>query len=213
MTSLRCPVWRRCWRITEACLSRIRACRAPIYIRKKQSDIERILYARGQENHYDTETLYARFSGLEPERTAEIRHEIREQRWHLMGQAARLDFLHEQLPEFEELFPLLSDFRFSGYRILGDLICDVDDENRATERKHLHRPKDSPAFSEMMQAYIDKPQSQNYREAVSRVCRKRLDAIVKPHFAVFYVVALGKRNLLWNLLPDAIEENVKRYRG
>ena len=131
----------------------------------------------------------------------------------LMDRAARLDFLHEQLPEFEELFPLLSDFRFSGYRILGDLICDVDDENRATERKHLHRPKDSPAFSEMMQAYIDKPQSQNYREAVSKVCRKRLDAIVKPHFAVFYVVALGKRNLLWDLLPDAIEENVKRYRG
>ena len=158
-------------------------------------------------------TLYAHFSGLEPERAAEIRHEIREQRWHLMGRAARLEFLHERLPEFEELFPLLSDFRFSGYRILGDLICDVDDENRATERKHLHRPKDSPAFSEIMQAYIDKPQSQNYREAVSRVCRKRLDAIVKPHFAVFYVVALGKRHLLWDPLPDAIEENVKRYRG
>lgn len=197
----------------EACLSRIRACCAPVPVRKKQSDIERILYARGQENQYDTETLYARFSGLEPERVAEIRHEIREQRWHLMDRAARLEFLHEQLPEFEELFPLLSDFRFSGYRILGNLICDVDDENRATERKHLHRPRDSLAFSEMMQAYIDKPQFQNYREAVSKVCRKRLDAIVKPHFAVFYVVALGKRHLLWDLLPDAIEENVKRYRG
>ena len=37
--------------------------------------------------------------------------------------------------------------------------------------------------------------------------------IVKPHFAVFYVVALGKRKLLWDLLPDAVEENVVRFKG
>ena len=44
-------------------------------------------------------------------------------------------------------------------------------------------------------------------------CRKRLDKIVKPHFAVFYVVALGKRKLLWDLLPDAVEENTVRFKG
>ena len=89
----------------------------------------------------------------------------------------------------------------------------MDDESSAAERKQLRRPGDSAAFAEMMQAYIEKPQSQGYREAVSAVCRKRLDKIVRPHFAVFYVVALGKRDLLWDLLADAVEENVKRYRG
>ena len=171
------------------------------------------MYARGQEDIYDTETLYARFSELAPERAAELRGLLREQRWHLMDREARMEFLRDQLPEYEEFFPLLSDFRHSGFRVLGDLICDVDDENNATERKRLHRPTDSAAFAEMMQAYINKPQSQSYREAVSAVCRRRLDRIVEPHFAVFYVVALGKRNLLWDLLPDAVEKNVKRYRG
>ena len=31
---------------------------------------------------------------------------------------------------------------------------------------------------------------------------------VRPSLAVPYVVALGKRNLLWDLLPDHIEEHV-----
>lgn len=62
----------------------------------------------------------------------------------------------------------------------------------------------------MMRAYLDRPQSQSYREAVSMACRRRLDRIVKAHFAVFYVVALGKRKLLWELLADAVERNVVR---
>ena len=43
---------------------------------------------------------------------------------------------------------------------------------------------------------------------VSRVCRKLLNKIIRPSLAVPYVVALGKRNLLWDLLPEYIEKNV-----
>ena len=50
----------------EACLSRIRACRAPIKHKAKQNDIERILYSRGQEEEFDSDTLYAVFSELHP---------------------------------------------------------------------------------------------------------------------------------------------------
>ena len=60
----------------------------------------------------------------------------------------------------------------------------------------------------MMQAYINKPFSLTYREAVAAECQKLLDKIIKPSLAVRYVVALGKRNLLWDLLIDRIEENV-----
>lgn len=153
------------------------------------------------------------FSALEPERAAELRRALREQSWHLLDREMRLEFLHDLLPDYEEFFPLLSDFRFGGYCVLGDLICDVDDENSAAERKQPFRPKDSEAFRDMMRAYLDKPQSQSYREAVSAACRRRLDGIVKPHLAVAYVVALGKRKLLWELLPDAVERNVVRYQG
>ena len=128
-----------------------------------------------------------------------------------MNREDRYDFLAELLPEFEEWFDLLTDFRAGGYRVLGDLICDIDDENTTTERKRLHRDTDSPAFTAMMDAYENKPYSQSYREAVAEVCRKLLTKIIKPRLAVRYVVALGKRNLLWDLLPGQIEKEARRW--
>ena len=106
----------------------------------------------------------------------------------------------------------MADFRFGGYRVLSDLICDIDDENSARNRKQLIRNGDSPAFVSLMEAYQNKSGSQTYREAVSAKCRELLDGIVKPVTAVRYVVALGKRNLLWELLPDAVLPNVLEVR-
>ena len=45
------------------------------------------------------------------------------------------------------------------------------------------------------------------RAAVSKVCRKYLDKLVYPGLAARYIVALGKRKLLRDLLSDHIEEN------
>lgn len=195
-----------------ACLSRIRACKAPIKTRKREGDILRILYARGQEERYDADELYAAFSKLEPERVNSIWQELRERSWHLLDQEDRLLFLAELLPEYEVWYELLSDFRAGGYRILGDLICDIDAENSATERKRLHRESNSAAFASMMDAYENKLYAQSYREAVSTACRKLLDGIVNPRLAVRYIVALGKRNLLWDLVPEQIEKEALRVR-
>ena len=128
-----------------------------------------------------------------------------------MDAAERERFLLEQLPEteFAAYYDLLSDFRFGGFRVLGDLVCDIDDENAAQDRKHLLRATDSPAFTAMMQAFIGQPFA-NYRETVAVRCRKLLDGIVRPSLAVRYVVAVGKRDLLWELLIDQIEKNVLR---
>ncbi len=194
-----------------ACLSRIRACKASIKSRRRENDIRRVLYSRGQEDRFDVDELYAAFSALEPLRVTELRRELVERSWHLMSREDRLDFLSELLPEFEEWFDLLTDFRAGGYRVLGDLICDIDDENTATERKRLHREADSPAFTAMMDGYEDKPYSQGYREAVAEVCRKLLTKLVKPRLAVRYVVALGRRNLLWDMLPEQIEKEARRW--
>lgn len=194
-----------------ACLSRIRACKAPIRSRRRENDIRRVLYSRGQEDKFDVDELYAAFSALEPQRVTDLRRELTERNWHLMCREDRLDFLTELLPEYEEWFDLLTDFRAGGYRVLGDLICDVDDENTATERKRLHRETDSPAFTAMMDGYENKPYSQSYRETVAEVCRKLLTKIVKSRLAVRYVVALGRRNLLWDLLPEQIEKEARRW--
>lgn len=192
----------------EAVLSRIRACRAPIKNKASQNDIDRILYSRGQEDVIDSDALYAEFSKLSPERISTIREELKNQSWHLMDKDSRLDFLSEFLPEFEEYYDLLSDFRFGGYRVLGDLICDIDDENNATERKKLLRSNDSKEFTEMMHSYLNKSYAQSYRQAVAVACRALIDKIIRPKKAVLYVVGLGKRDLLWEMLSDAVYTHV-----
>ena len=150
----------------EAVLSRIRACRAPIKNKSRQNDIDRILYSRGQEEYIDSDALYAEFSKLSPDRVTILRGELTNQSWHLMDKDTRRDFLTDYLPEYEENFDLLVDFRFGGYRVLGDLICDIDDENNASERKKLLRSNDSKEFTEMMQAYIEKSHVQSHRQAL-----------------------------------------------
>lgn len=196
----------------DACLSRIRACRAPAKEKKRKSDVERILYARGQEDEYDSDELYALFGSLPPERASALRLAMREQAWQLMDEDARERFLREWLPEFEDIYDLLTDFRFGGYRILGDIVCDMEDENNGREKKQLFRESDSKAFTAMMRAFADKSASRSYRDAVTAKCRELLTAIVRPTLAVRYVVALGRRDLLWDLLPEHIEKNVLEVR-
>ena len=55
---------------------------------------------------------------------------------------------------------------------------------------------------------MEHPFTADYKEPVSKKCRELLNRIVRPGIAVQYVVALGKRNLLWELLIDQIEKNV-----
>ena len=196
----------------EAVLSRIRACRAPIKEKPRKRDIDRILYARGQDNTWDAEELYAQLQGLDAEQAARIRRAMAEEQWHFMDEDQRERFLTTWLPMHTDLHDLLADFRFGGYRVLSNLICDIDDENAARDRKQLIRDGDSPAFVSLMEAYKNKPAAQTYREAVSAKCRELLDEIVKPVTAVRYVVALGKRDLLWDLLPDAVPPNVLEVR-
>ena len=64
----------------------------------------------------------------------------------------------------------------------------------------------------MMRAYTEKRPSQSYREVVSAKCQELLEKISRPTMAVRYVVALGKRDLLWELLPDQIVKNVLEVR-
>lgn len=194
----------------KGCLKRIRSCRAPVKERKRKTDIERILYRRGQEDAYDPDELYALFQTVDAEHLTKLRSAIREERWHLMPEAQREVFLIRWLPgeEFEEWYDLLTDFRQYGFRILGDAVGDIDDANTGSDRKQLHRVGDSEAFAAMMQAYIDHPRAKYYRDAVARECRNLLKDIVNLNQAVRYIVALGKRDLLWELVPELIERNV-----
>ena len=56
----------------QRCLGRIRASMAPVREQPNRTDVERILYARGQEELVTAEELYAAFSALEPEQAAAL---------------------------------------------------------------------------------------------------------------------------------------------
>lgn len=200
-------------RTYDTVLSRIRYCRSQSRSAPKRNDIDRILYARGQEDLYDPDTLYAAFSELHPGRISILRQQLTERAWHLLDPEERIAFLYETLPEMEPFFPLLADFRFGGFRVLGDLICDLDDEYRDAANKALLRETDPPLFAELMQAYLDQPFSGDYKESVTEACRKQLLQLVRPRLAVRYLVALGRRELLWALVPEQVEREVKRYVG
>ena len=194
----------------ERCLSRIRACGQLVKDRQRRNDIQRILYSRGQDRKYDADMLYTLFQGTPPERITAIRQELQAKNWHLKPKEQRDDLLVEWLPEHERYYPLFSDFRFGGYRILIDLIADIDDDNNRTDRKRLTRDGDSPEFIRLMEAYLQKPVNMYYRDAVAEECRKLIESVTKPDEAVKYIVALGKRKVLFDLLLDRIEKHVRR---
>ena len=63
-----------------------------------RTDVERILYARGQEELVTAEELYAAFSALEPEQVTALLEQIREQAWQFLAPGERESFLRGHLP-------------------------------------------------------------------------------------------------------------------
>jgi hypothetical protein len=196
------------------CLQRIRASRQPIKERSRQSDIAKILFARCQEDVYDADTLYALFSALSQEQVTKLYRAIRDSNWHLMPEEAREAFLRQYLSEdFGDYFDLLTDFRCSGYRILGDLICDCMDAYRLEDQRKLHSEQDSAAMTAMLDAYLNKTSGADYKTAVALECRKQLAILIKAGEAVKYAVALKDKDFLWDILYDKIYDHVKRMGG
>lgn len=197
-------------------LNRIRRSRAPIKTRRRQTDIERILYSRGQELQYSSDSLYSAFADIEADYISVIRENIINEKWHLMEKEERYDFLNRHFTnsDFYRYYDLLCDFRHGGYRLLGDLICDIDDENKSEKRKELHREGDSRELYAMIDGYLNKPPAEPFREAVIRTCLALIENKMKPSDAVQYAVALGNRKFMWDVLCDYVEENVlKKGKG
>lgn len=191
-------------------LNRIRRSNATVNNRQRKTDIDRILYSRGQETKYNSDSLYSAFSGFDPDYISHIRDEIRNEEWHFMRKEERYDFVNRLFPDTDlrHYIDLLCDFRHGGYRLLGDIICDIDNENKSEKRKELHREADSSALYTMIDGYLNKPPAEPFRDAVARTCLKIIESKMKPGDAVKYAVALENRKFMWDVLCDCVEENV-----
>ena len=193
-------------------LRRIRVSRADIQTKKRYKDIDRILFSQGKDEDFDADVLYAEFSKISDEHLQKIHEAMIEQNWHRMIKEDRGAFLSEWLPELTEYFDILSDFTFSGYRILNDLILDIREANSVESSRQLYRDGDTENMVVMTDAYVNKLASDSYREAVAKKCRELLEKIIKPVDAVKYAVALGKRGFMWDVLIDCVSKNALKVR-
>ena len=191
----------------DHCLRRIRLHKHPTPGNSKRRDIDRILTMRDQENTYDTDSLYALFTGMDATHIKAVRDALRAEQWHFMKPEERLSLLQEYLPEaaFRAYDGLFSDFRMGGYRVFGDIICDIDDTNRLADKSKLRYKNDTPEMTAMVDAYHNRLPGVDYREAVAAACRLCLAKITPPFQAIRYAEAMDRRDFIFDVLLEEAE--------
>ena len=186
--------------------------------RKRQTDIERILFARGQENLYSVDELYSAFDNISPYGIRQARLKLSETAWHLTPPSDRLVATYEIISgmidyDYRELF---CDFRHSGYRILGDIICDLDDMYRAKEiADHIKRQDDDKDLNALLS---NTNQTGDYRKTVVSNCINLMTSHIKgaEKFDLNEVLkcaaALGERQFALEVMPSVVQDNCRRIK-
>ena len=177
---------------------------------KRKNDVERILFARGQENDYTVDELYAAFDYTPADKMHRSRLLLSEKQWHLTPSDERKIVLAEILPgmdgfEYAELF---CDFRNGGYRVLGDIICDMDDLHRSRQiQKNLFAQKGDSKDLKFLLSGIEK--YRDYKEEIAKRCVMTLQPpTAKTSFdfeeAVKCAIAMGNRKFALEVLPATL---------
>lgn len=174
-----------------------------------RKDIQRILFSRDQENEISVDELYSDFDYLFPKDVQTVLENLRESDWQFTPKEDRLLALYSIFPRrLPECRDLLCDFRCGGYRVLGDILMDLDEQYRtAAIQKHKGvRQDDTEQMRWMMHGAADSP---DYREVLIKNCvhiirpfdRQDADKIIPMDMAVMCAEALGKRDFILEVLP------------
>ena len=179
---------------------------------KRRSDIDRILFSRGQENAYTPDELYALFDSVSPEQIRRARFQLSELNWPLTPPEDRRTVIYAILPYHydTEALDLFCDFRCGGYRLLGDVICDLDDLYRIEGvKKSVIRKNDSAELKKLLR---DVMESTDTEETIRRNCMTILHPIdhretkIDLGDALKCAVALGERLFALEVLPGVMLE-------
>ncbi len=190
-------------------LRRIRVSRIKIKQMTRCGDIERILFSRAQEEEYTTDELYGVFQESSAEEIHDIRAALDRENWHLLDADGREEFLLHYLPyNRHEYIDLFADFRSFGFRILSDIIADLDDMYLAEERKKnaVRTDTDSELVNDIMKHYL-KGRSKDYRDLAASRTRLYLNERIDLDTALKCAVALKKRDFAMDVLIDRIADN------
>ena len=180
---------------------------------KRKTDISRILFARGQETEYSVDELYAAFDDLSPSDIQKARKYLSENMWQFTPCDEREQVIYSlftsvKIYRYTDLF---CDFSESGYRILGDIICDIDDMYRAIGLKKnlLHQKSDTTQMKTML---AGTGRAGDYNAQIKRNCMNVIRPIDRNKESIGYedvvkcAVALGKRQFALEVLPTTVLE-------
>lgn len=211
----------------DSALRRIRLSRLDRKTMTRKSDIERILFMRGQENDYTADELYGVLKDLDSRKIARIRSQLTEKKWHLMDMKEREIFLLDVIPSdlMEDYEGIFTDFRKGGYRILGDIICDLDDMYRIEDQKALkYRSSEGrPLEKRIIEGYAKNPSS-DYRDDARRAVIWEMSHGASDRDGLDFtealkcVISLGRRDFALEIMPYyildnmVVTENIKKRR-
>ena len=176
---------------------------------KRKTDVERILFARGQLDEVSADDLYALFDNASPYNIRKARTALIEQEWHLTPKDERETAWYSIAPPGvgSGYIDIFCDFRKNGYRLLGNILCDLDELYTNREiKKNAIKKDDHPYLQAILKTAL---YADDYREAITRACiallspPDRNETRIDPAEAVKCAVALGERRFVLEVLPSA----------
>lgn len=196
----------------ETALQRVRYINHISTDMKRKNDIYRILFSRGQETEYSVDELYSAFETMLPQSIRKARLMLEEMKWQLVPSDERENVLYTVFPtaNLYNYLDVFFDFRNGGYRIVGDIVCDLDDMYRKVGiRKNIAKQKgDSTDLRNMLSGIQT---STDYKEQIIRNCLNIIRPVNGKNCLEFTdvvkcAVALGKRQFALEILPLAVAE-------
>ena len=197
----------------EEALKRVRQIRHTSSEMKRKTDISRILFARGRETEYSVDELYAAFDDVSPSDIRNARNYLSENMWQFTPYDEREQVIYSlftsaKIYRYTDLF---CDFSESGYRILGDIVCDIDDMYRAIGLKKnlLHQKGDTTQIKTM---FAGVGCAGDYKAQIKSNCMNVIRPIDRKKIVLDYAevvkcaVALGKRQFALEVLPITVYE-------
>ncbi len=171
--------------------------------RSRLNDIKRILFSRGQEELYDTESLYSCFADVPKGKIFALRDGIIEKKWHFMSEQSREAFLCSYLPDdiLSEYKSLFCDFRLGGYRVLGNLILDVAENHERCD--NLMRSTDSDGVKAFISAYLENS-DKNAKSVLLGTLKQLLTEKLGIDESICYSAAHTNQSLVWEMFEDEI---------
>lgn len=196
----------------EEAQKRLRYYRHDKIVMRRQKDIRRILFMQNKDEQYTVDELYHAFDEIEPYRIKEMRQRLETSTWLFTKPEDRevvaYSIFGTVMPFYLDVF---CDFSHNGYRILFDVLADLDDMygKKAFHDNKAVKKGDSRQMKKMLAGLTT---AQDYMETLISNCiqilapsdarAKRIDFIE----AVKCAVALGKRQFAMEVLPAVMLE-------